>query len=81
MTSEFQAQKYDMTRIKNNASYNGVKMRITDIKRADGEMLSRKEMISMCDGFLAELQNKYKDGDGYVSVTIKYPNRYWSSDV
>ena len=59
MTKELLTEKYDMTRIKNNATYNGVKMRITDIKRADGEMLSRKEMIKMCDGFLAELHNKY----------------------
>ena len=81
MTLEQLAKTYDMSRIKTNASVNGVKLRITDIKRTDGEMLSRKEMITMCDGFLAELQNKYKDGDGYVSVTIKYPNRYWSADV
>jgi hypothetical protein len=75
------AQKYDMTRIKNSASYNGAKLRITDIKRKDGEMISRKEMTKMCDGFLSELQNKYKDVDGIVSVSIKYPNRWYSADV
>ena len=63
MNPELLAQKYDMTRIKNNATYNGAKMRITEIKRKDGEMISRKEMIKMCNGFLAELQNKYKDSD------------------
>ena len=81
MTLEKLAQKYDMTRIKNNASYNGAKLRITDIKRKDGEMISRKEMTKMCDGFLSELQNKYKDVDGIVSVSIKYPNRWYSADV
>ena len=81
MNPELLAQKYDMTRIKNNATYNGAKMRITEIKRKDGEMISRREMIKMCNGFLAELQNKYKDSDGLVSVTIKYPNRSYSADV
>ena len=81
MTLEKLAQKYDMTRIKNNASYNGAKLRITDIKRTDGEMISRKEMTNMCDGFLSELRNKYKDVDGIVSVSIKYPNRWYSADV
>ena len=58
MNPELLAQKYDMTRIKNNSSYNGTKIRITDIKRKDGEMMSRKEMIKMCDGFyLKYVQN------------------------
>ena len=56
MNPEILAQKYDMTRIKNNSSYNGTKIRITDIKRKDGEMMSRKEMIKMCDGFLSEIR-------------------------
>ena len=81
MTHEFLDQHYDLSRIKINAIYNGVKMRITDVNRKDGEMMSRKEMIKMCNGFLAELQSKYKDGDGYVSVTIKYPDRWYSGDV
>ena len=81
MTLEKLAQKYDMTRIENNASYNGAKLRITDIKRTDGEMLSRREMIKMCDGFLTELRAKYQDVDGIVSVSIKYSNRWYSADV
>ena len=60
MTPEFLDQHYDLSRIKNNAIYNGLKMRITDVNRKDGEMMSRKEMIKMCNGFLTELQNKYK---------------------
>jgi hypothetical protein len=58
MNPEHLVQNYDMTKIKNNASYNGTKMRITDIKRKDGEMMTRKEMIKMCDGFLSELREK-----------------------
>jgi len=81
MDSKFVAENYDMKRIKNNATYNGAKLRITDVKRTDGEMLSRKEITNMCDGFLAELRNKYSDVDGYVSVSLKYPNRWYSADV
>jgi len=58
MTPEFLDQHYDLSRIKNNAIYNGVKMRITDVNRKDGEMMSRKEMIKMCYGFLAKASTK-----------------------
>ena len=81
MNPEHLVQNYDMTKIKNNASYNGTKMRITDIKRKDGELMSRKEMTKMCNGFLSELRSKYPDVDGYVSVSIKYPDRWYSGDV
>ena len=81
MNPELLVQNYDMTKIKNNASYNGAKLRITDIKRKDGEMMSRKEMTKMCNGFLSELRTKYPDVDGYVSVSIKYPDRWYSGDV
>jgi hypothetical protein len=81
MTPEKLAQKYEITKIKNNATYNGTKLRITDIKRKDDEMMSRKEMTKMCNGFLSELRTKYPDVDGYVSVSIKYPDRWYSGDV
>ena len=64
MNSKFVAENYEMKRIK-NASYNGAKLRITDVKRTDGEMISRKEITNICDGFLTELRNKYSDVDGY----------------
>ena len=47
MTLEHIAEKYDLKRLKTNASVNGVKLRITDIKRTHGEMMSRKEMITI----------------------------------
>jgi len=81
MTPEKLAQKYDITRIKNNATYNGTKLRITDIKRKDDELMSRKEMKKLCDGFLSEIRAKYHDFDGYVSVSIRYPDRWYSADV
>ena len=70
MTPEKLAQKYEITKIKNNATYNGSKLRITDIKRKDDEMMSRKEMKKLCDGFLSEIRAKYHDFEGYVSVSI-----------
>ena len=81
MNPEYLAQHYDLKRVKTNVSYNGTKLRITDIKRKDGEMMSRKQMIKMCDGFLAELREKYPTVDGLVSVSIKYPDRWYSADV
>ncbi len=57
MNPEILAQKYELKKIKNNATYNGEKLRITDIKRKDGEMMSRKEMIKMCNGFLSEISS------------------------
>jgi len=81
MNPEYLAQHYDLKRVKTNVSYNGTKLRITDIKRKDGEMMSRKQMIKMCDGFLAELREKYPAVDGLVSVSIKYPDRWYSADV
>ena len=38
-------------------------------------------MIKMCDSFLAELRAHYPESDGLVSVSIKYPQRYYSGDV
>ena len=81
LTPEFLDKNFDLTRIKNGATYNGSKLRITDIKRKDGEMITRKQMTKMCDGFLAEIRAKYADVDGFVSVSIKYPDRWYSGDV
>ena len=73
--------KYDFRKIKTGYSYNGAKLRITEITRKDGEHMTRKAMIKMCNTFLAELRQTYPDADGLVSVTIKYPQRYYSGDV
>jgi len=72
---------YDFKRIKNAVSYNGAKLRITEISRKDDEMISRKKMIKLCNQFLEEIKAKYPDAEGLVSVTIKYPNRWYSSEV
>ena len=81
MDFETLVNKYDFRKIKNNHSYNGAKLQITEIKRKDGDPMTRKAMIKLCDSFLAELREKYPDVDGYVSVSIKYPQRWYSGDV
>ena len=73
--------KYDFKKIKNGYSYNGAKLLITEIRRKDGEHMTRKAMIKMCNTFLAELRQTYPNADGLVSVSIKYPQRWYSGDV
>ena len=43
--------------------------------------MTRKEMKKICDGLLSEIRAKYHDVDGYVSVSIRYPDRWYSGDV
>ena len=72
---------YNLKRIKNNVSYNGAKLRITEVSRKDGELITRKKMIKLCNQFLESVKEKYPDAEGLVSVTIRYPNRWYSSEV
>jgi hypothetical protein len=73
--------KYDFKKIKNGYTYNGAKLRITEIRRKDGEHMTRKAMIKLCDGFLQELRQTYPDAEGLVSVSIKFTQRWYSGDV
>ena len=72
---------YNLKRIKNGVSVNGAKLKITEVSRKDGELITRKKMIKLCNQFLESVKEKYPDAEGLVSVTIKYPNRWYSSDV
>jgi hypothetical protein len=38
-------------------------------------------MIKMCNTFIAELRQTYPEAEGLVSVSIKYPQRWYSGDV
>jgi len=78
MDSEYMENTFNFKRIKTGYTYNGAKLKITDISRKDEGMMTRKQMIKMCDTFLGELREKYPDVDGLISVTIKYPQRYYS---
>ena len=54
MSFESLSEKYDFRKIKTNYTYNNSKLRITEIKRQDGEHMSRKAVIKLCDSFQAE---------------------------
>ena len=71
MNPDYFSQNYEFSTIKDNATYNGERLRIREIKRQDGEPMSRKQMIKMCNGFLADLREKYPGVDGLISVSIK----------
>jgi hypothetical protein len=80
MDFETLVNKYDFRKIKNNHTYNGAKLQITEIKRKDGDPMTRKAMIKLCDSFLAELREKYPDVDG-SSVFQSNTPRWYSGDV
>ena len=70
MDFETLIQKYEFKKIKTGYTYNGANLRITDISRKDGENMTRKQMIKLCDAFLSELRLKYPEAEGIVSVSI-----------
>ena len=72
---------YDFKRIKTNVYYNEAKLKITEIRRKDNKMISRKKLKKLCNQFLTEVTEKYPDADGLISVSIKYSNRWYSGDV
>ena len=47
MDIETLTNKYDFKKIKNGYTYNGAKLRITEIRRKDGENMTRRAMIKM----------------------------------
>ena len=81
MNFETLSQNYEFKKIKNGYTYNGANLRITNISRKDGEPMTRKQMKKLCDAFLSELRLKYPDAEGLVSVSIRFPQRWYSGDV
>ena len=81
MNPEYIANTFNFKTIANNTTYNGTKLRIREITRKDGELMSIKKMKKMCNQFLVDLKEKYPGAEGLVSVTIKYDNRWYSGDV
>ena len=81
MDFEILSQKFEFKKIKTGYTYNGANLRITNISRKDGENMTRKQMIKLCDAFLGELRLKYPEAEGLVSVSIKYSQRWYSSNV
>ena len=71
---------FKISKIVNRASYEGNPLQIYEVEHKDGSMISRKDMIALCnDKFLTAFRSKYVDG--LISVTIEHPNRYYSADT
>ena len=51
MNPEYMEEHFNFSKKKTNWSYNGAKLKVTEIERKDGGDMSRKEMIKMCNTF------------------------------
>ena len=72
-------QLYDIKNLKNKVYYQGNNVKIYNFERKDHELIQRKEMIKLCKALQSDLKELYEDG--LISISIKYPNRWYSSDV
>jgi len=69
---------FNFSNIENKTFYDGANMIITEIERADGGLISRDDMKELCNNFSEHYGNQY--GDGLISISIEYPNRWYSSN-
>jgi hypothetical protein len=67
-----------ITKIPNKTVINNKPIQIIEFKHKDKSMISRKELKLICSQYQKSLQGKYKDG--IISVSIEYPNRWFSAD-
>jgi hypothetical protein len=71
--------RFIKTKIKNKTYYNGQHMKIYEFQRNHKKRITRQEMIDVANEMRKDLKEKY--GDGIISVSIKYPNRWYSGEV
>jgi hypothetical protein len=72
--------KFSISKIANRSSYEGNPLQIYEVESKRGEMISRRDMIKMInEKFLPAFRGKYVDG--LVSITIRHPSRWYSSDA
>jgi hypothetical protein len=69
----------NVVKIANQTSMNGKPMQIIEFSHKDKSMISRKEMKKICKKYQETLKKKY--ADGLVSVSIRYPMRWFSADT
>ena len=72
-------EKFNVSKIKNKTKLNGQKMKIYEFQRNKNKRITREEMIILCKQVRKDLKQKY--GDGIISISIKYPNRWYSGEV
>ena len=70
---------YNIGIVPNKTSYDGNLSQIKEVTRNDGKKINRDEMIEISSLFKKSLTKLYKHG--IVSVSIKYPDRYYSANV
>lgn len=71
--------KYKIHNMKNKTFYQDEHLQIFDFQRKDGKKIKRDEMKHLCNAIQTSLQKRYDNG--IISISIKYPNRWYSSDT
>ena len=71
--------KYKIKNLKNKITYQGRPLTILEFNKANNKYISRNKMMEICNKLVRDLRAKH--GDGIVSVSIKYPERWYSGDV
>ena len=68
-----------VVKVENQTIVDGKKLEIIEFTHKDDTMISRKEMIAICNLRQKSMQAKY--GDGIISVSIEYSERWFSADT
>ena len=71
--------KYNIKKLKNQVFYKGNNLMIYNLERKNKKPIKRKEMMKLYNKLQADLKELYSDG--LISISIKYPNRWYSSEV
>ena len=72
---------YNIKNVQTKVKYNNGKeeMNILDISRKDGKKITRDELIKLSNKLQESYKKKYSIG--IISVSFKYPERYYSANV
>ena len=70
---------YNVRNIENRVNYGGHPMKVMSISRKDGKLIKRDELINLSRQLQESYQKRYSRG--IISVSIKYPERFYSADV
>lgn len=79
MPKDIDSTRFIKTKIQNKTYLNGQHMKIYEFQRNHKKRITREEMINISEKMKEDFQNKY--GHGIMSISIKYPNRWYSSNV
>lgn len=71
--------KYKIKNIKNQTKINGKPITILEFRRANGSKIKRNEMMRIGKALLKDLRTQHEDG--YISISIRYPERWYSGSA